>query len=635
MYYDVPLGYFHKYCSCIDYNKRLCNLQVTGSKAPQLKRLGQWLIENPIFDVDPKWAELVKERGNLPHDLHKRVPGSERSNSKGKSPGRPPMMPSPTSQASSNPSNMTATSIASQLNFPGLSNSLLSTLSMGNFDPKNNPLLMPFGSLPNLGALGSLGNISNMNLTNSFFANLAGLGLPSLTGMESVLGGSTPTSSTETNTATSSLKNVGSIMSSNSSTSNTTKSRAKVDLATSKALTPSTSSSSSLPTTTPFPFFFPNPSLLYTPLGLGSLNPFSIQPGGVSSAYESLAQCALLNSSASNASPSRKSNVSMSSSRQKDFSVDSSSKKKDSDKKTGSSSTSGFRYPIDSTLMLQQYADFTLHSDDKKRADSEKKEVIDLNDITDLSARFEKKTKEQEIKGSLEQLSKANAELLSRGQHIEELHRSQKRSRASDNPITDQQVPSSLEVTLEPVQKKSRVFESEGSNLTSINEYNVELETVMKPLSIVKKSQTPNLTLQATPSSIGSTTPIPSSTLTSSSEQLHELPQEESNNKSLNASNDNKESTNSTSSHDLDQQEKIKSDNNRSSSFVEPEEDVKSMKTINKKSRGGKKVLIDQPIERKNLRSSAGRQARAAAERQAKMEGEQLPPDQESQQSEN
>lgn len=45
-------------------------------------------------------------------------------------------------------------------------------------------------------------------------------------------------------------------------------------------------SSSGLPTSNAFPFFFPNPSLLYTPLGLGGLNPFALQPGV--SGYDSL-----------------------------------------------------------------------------------------------------------------------------------------------------------------------------------------------------------------------------------------------------------------------------------------------------------------------------------------------------------
>ena len=241
-----------------------------------------------MFDVDPKWAELVKERGNLPHDLQKRLPPNERK----KGPGRPPLMSSPPGQQSSVSQ---ATPLASTLPFPSLASaglsglsaaglspsSLLSGLSLGGFDPKNNPLLLPFGGMPNMSALGSmsgLGNLGNMSLTNSLFANLAGLGLPSLAGMDgSELGSSGP------------------------STSGTgkTKTRKPTDSERghSSSKPPVSSSSSSIPSSA-LPFFFPNPGLLYTPLGLGGLNPFSMQPGSMSSAYDSLAQqCGLLNGS--------------------------------------------------------------------------------------------------------------------------------------------------------------------------------------------------------------------------------------------------------------------------------------------------------------------------------------------------
>ena len=241
-----------------------------------------------MFDVDPKWAELVKERGNLPHDLQKRLPPNERK----KGPGRPPLLSSPPGQQSSVSQ---ATSLASTLPFPSLASaglcglsaaglspsSLLSGLSLGGFDPKNNPLLLPFGGMPNMSALGSmsgLGNLGNMSLTNSLFANLAGLGLPSLAGMDgSELGSSGP------------------------STSGTgkTKTRKPTDSERghSSSKPPVSSSSSSIPSSA-LPFFFPNPGLLYTPLGLGGLNPFSMQPGSMSSAYDSLAQqCGLLNGS--------------------------------------------------------------------------------------------------------------------------------------------------------------------------------------------------------------------------------------------------------------------------------------------------------------------------------------------------
>ncbi|KAL3243975.1 hypothetical protein MRX96_019554 [Rhipicephalus microplus] len=41
---------------------RLTGKKITGSKAPPLKHLAEWLEKNPMFDVDPKWSQLVKER---------------------------------------------------------------------------------------------------------------------------------------------------------------------------------------------------------------------------------------------------------------------------------------------------------------------------------------------------------------------------------------------------------------------------------------------------------------------------------------------------------------------------------------------------------------------------------------------
>ncbi|CAG0889163.1 unnamed protein product [Darwinula stevensoni] len=52
---------------------RLTGKKITGGKAPQLKHLAQWLLDNPMFDVDPKWAELVRLKGNLPDDLQRRI----------------------------------------------------------------------------------------------------------------------------------------------------------------------------------------------------------------------------------------------------------------------------------------------------------------------------------------------------------------------------------------------------------------------------------------------------------------------------------------------------------------------------------------------------------------------------------
>jgi len=33
--------------------------RITGAKAPSLRELHEWLIRNPGFDVDAKWAHIV------------------------------------------------------------------------------------------------------------------------------------------------------------------------------------------------------------------------------------------------------------------------------------------------------------------------------------------------------------------------------------------------------------------------------------------------------------------------------------------------------------------------------------------------------------------------------------------------
>jgi hypothetical protein len=36
--------------------------KITGSNAPPLKHLAEWLDKNPKFDVDPKWSPLIKDK---------------------------------------------------------------------------------------------------------------------------------------------------------------------------------------------------------------------------------------------------------------------------------------------------------------------------------------------------------------------------------------------------------------------------------------------------------------------------------------------------------------------------------------------------------------------------------------------
>lgn len=383
--------------------------QLTGSKAPQLKRLAQWLLENPMFDVDPKWAELVKERGNLPHDLQKRLPQSERK----KGPGRPPLLSSPPGQQ--NPTSQASSLPTSNLPFPSLASAglaginpstLLSGLSLGGFDPKNNPLLLPFGGMPNMSALGGMSGLGNMNLTNSLFANLAGLGLPSLAGMDSSL----------TDPVTSSA---------GSSSSKAPKPR-KPESSNSSKTTPVSSASSSLPSS--LPFFFPNPSLLYTPLGLGGLNPFSLQPGSLSSAYDSLA---LLNgglgvSTASQVISSQgrphKTTASTSTTAATSSATTTiptaaaggvrSSSSSSSTKQRSSATPTQFLLPHDTHLLESLTRATAAAAASKSRHQDSRRLVPPSPSASPLP--FASKTRDQEMKEALEALSKSSAELFAR-----------------------------------------------------------------------------------------------------------------------------------------------------------------------------------------------------------------------------
>nr|CAI5864667.1 unnamed protein product [Callosobruchus analis] len=304
---------------------RVTGKKLTGPKAPTLKRLGQWLMENPMYDIDPKWAELVKERGNLSHDLQKRLsaqqggagPGGSGAtsagggkNKQGGVPGRPSILSSPTGSASSVSSGNLATSLPSSMSFPSLSTSSLAGLNsnlltglsagLGQFDPKTNPLLMPFAGLPNMGALGSmggLGNLTNMNL----FANLAGLGLPGLGGMDPAALASAAAAA-ESAAAAAAAAGKGSSKGGGQGGGQGKQPKPQEAHASSKSgggsgqgQSAAAAMAAGAAANPAFPFFFPNPSLLYTPLGLGGLNPFTLQPG-MSAAYDSLAQqCGLLN----------------------------------------------------------------------------------------------------------------------------------------------------------------------------------------------------------------------------------------------------------------------------------------------------------------------------------------------------
>ncbi|XP_026469439.1 uncharacterized protein LOC113373347 [Ctenocephalides felis] len=107
---------------------RTTGKKITGSKAPQLKRLSQWLIENPMYDVDPKWSELVKEsKPSLDPKLQRPLSSGSLSSNPDRKKSRS-MLESPSVSPSVSSANL-ATSLASSMQFPSLGASSLSGLN--------------------------------------------------------------------------------------------------------------------------------------------------------------------------------------------------------------------------------------------------------------------------------------------------------------------------------------------------------------------------------------------------------------------------------------------------------------------------------------------------------------------------
>ncbi|XP_063529219.1 chromodomain-helicase-DNA-binding protein 7-like [Cydia strobilella] len=254
---------------------RVTGKRIVGHKAPQLRNLAQWIAENPMYDIDPKWTEGIKEHVKLPQDVRSQRPSpmAPSSSMTERKKGRPPTLDSSTANVLSagshlnqnlaglNPALLASLSSLSAFdpktlaatlsNLTGFDPKLLNTFdpkllsSLSSFDPKNNPLLSSFSSMPNL-----LGNLSGGNI----FANLAGLGLPGFSGLD--------------------MNSLGAAAASDSKSK-------------SRKSTESGSASSSKNANSQFPFVFPNPNMLYPQLGLGSLNPFGMH-SGISSAYDAL-----------------------------------------------------------------------------------------------------------------------------------------------------------------------------------------------------------------------------------------------------------------------------------------------------------------------------------------------------------
>ncbi|CAH0404772.1 unnamed protein product [Chilo suppressalis] len=254
---------------------RVTGKRIVGHKAPQLKHLAQWIAENPMYDIDSKWTEGIKEHVKLPQDVRsQRHSPMQSTNSVGeRKKGRPPTLdtPSPNVLSSNSHLNQNMSSLnpallaslsslsafdpkalaATLSNLAGFDPKLLNTFdpkllsSLGSFDTKNNPLINSFGAMPNL-----LGNIAG----GSLFANLAGLGLPGFSSLDMNSLGAASTSGDKTKQ---------------------------------RKLTEGGGTSSSKAANSQFPFVFPNPNMLYPQLGLSGLNPFGMH-SGMSSAYDAL-----------------------------------------------------------------------------------------------------------------------------------------------------------------------------------------------------------------------------------------------------------------------------------------------------------------------------------------------------------
>ncbi|XP_070187859.1 chromodomain-helicase-DNA-binding protein 8-like isoform X4 [Littorina saxatilis] len=133
---------------------------ITGAKAPPLKHLKEWLEQNPTFDVDPKWGELLRAKGSLPASMDSRLLKPSGRGRKPRNAGtlHGNMMGSP---------DFLHASMASMAGFPAAA---AAGLMAGGF-PKM-PMGMPFGNLAGLG----MGN-PMLGLA------AAGFGLPGFPGM--------------------------------------------------------------------------------------------------------------------------------------------------------------------------------------------------------------------------------------------------------------------------------------------------------------------------------------------------------------------------------------------------------------------------------------------------------------------
>ncbi|XP_037896667.1 uncharacterized protein LOC119641859 isoform X1 [Glossina fuscipes] len=337
--------------------------RLTSNKAPQLKRLIQWLTENPNYEVDPKWLEQMQNpmssaSSTKPLDSnfsctnkvqHSGRPSSTSGNASSNSHSQPQQQSSQSSSSStSGPTKKSSRQTAlDQANaamqfgsLAGLNPNLLASLPslsafdpknpLSAFDPKNSLLSMPFAAMPGMNNIAGLGSLNNMNL----FASLAGMGgLGNLAGMDTQslaalmaaagptltgLGGATPSANSSgsggksTPQSSSSCKKskndvaqqnaaaaAAAVAALGGSSTNNSGQNSSNSVNAKNVSAAAAASASQL--AAGFPFLFANPSLLYPPMGMSSLNPYSLGSTGLGSAYDQLAQQYLMNGVGSSA----------------------------------------------------------------------------------------------------------------------------------------------------------------------------------------------------------------------------------------------------------------------------------------------------------------------------------------------
>lgn len=312
-----------------------------------------------------------------------------------------------------------------------------------------------------------------------------------------------------------------------------------------------------------------------------------------------------------------------------------------------------FRYPnVDHSVTVQPVGESSssLHMDERRsRHDSDrdrhkKETVIELSDIADLSAKLEKRNKEHEMKEALKHLSRTSAELLT-ARSYEELQRPLKRARSSGEQLLGEQtVPASLQVTLEPVNKRTKSEATAAPQVAvesppppamspkvTVTASSASIKAALAAEDLIAKERVKSPPPPPSPAETKSAKQAPSPA-TKEAAQEPELvaeksskvisPAKEESSAAAASKIDDSNKDLASSSSEAASSQSAKADTSSKTSSSESgsaaaEEDGKTAGGKGKKARCPKRLPIEPPAERKNLRSSAGRQARAAAERQA------------------